>query len=136
MTLVALELHSASGWQIAPGYSTLSLRAMTGEGPAPLHVSKSRPVYYDPFTLNNATDLHTSYPFSRADYGQHNFAEGLPLGIRYQKHAVTAGLAGRISKKVSARLRYGFYKYDEPSSGGANNYTAHPVFGTLVFRLP
>jgi len=88
------------------------------------------------YALNEKTDLRTTYSYSRADYGQHNFADGLPLGIRYQQHALTAGLSRQISKNISAKLQYGFYLYDEPSSGGANNYTAHAVFGTLVMRLP
>ena len=86
--------------------------------------------------LNNATDLHGSYSFSTADYGQNNFADGLPLGIHYQEHALMAGLSRRFNKNVSAKLQYRFYYYDEPSSGGANDFTAHAVFGTLVFRLP
>jgi len=60
----------------------------------------------------------------------------VPVGIQYQQHAVQVGLARRIGKNVTAQLRYGFYNYDEPSSGGANNYTAHSVFGMVSFKLP
>src|SRR5262249_8892506 len=88
------------------------------------------------YALNEKTDLQASYAFSWADYRQDNFADGLPVGIFYQQHAVTAGLARRISKDISAKLQYGYYYYDEPSSGHANNYTAHAVFATLVVRLP
>jgi len=88
------------------------------------------------YTLNDKTDLRASYSFSWADYGQDNFADGLPLGIYYQQHALTAGVARRISKNVSAKLLYGFYYYDEPCSGRSNNYTAHAVFATLVVRIP
>jgi hypothetical protein len=88
------------------------------------------------YVLNEKTDLNGSYSFSRADYRQTNFADGLPMGMHYHQHAVTAGFMRRISKNVSARLQYGFYYYDEPSSGGANDYTAHAVFATLVVRIP
>jgi len=37
---------------------------------------------------------------------------------------VLAGVSRKISKNVVARLRYGFYSYDEPSTGGFNNHIA------------
>jgi hypothetical protein len=88
------------------------------------------------YALNDKTDLHANYSFSWADYAQDNFTAGLPVGVRYQQHALTLGLARRVSTNISAKLQYGFYYYDEPSSGGANNYVAHSVFATLVMRLP
>ena len=88
------------------------------------------------YALNDATDLNAGYAVSWADYAQHNYADGLPLGIHYQEHALTTEIARRINKNLSLKLRYGFFYYDEPSSGGANNYTAHAVFSTLVVKLP
>jgi len=37
---------------------------------------------------------------------------------------VLAGVSRKISKNVVALLRYGFYSYDEPSTGGFNNHIA------------
>ena len=81
------------------------------------------------------TDFQATYGFSQANYAQDNFAEELPVGMKYTRHALTGAVTRRVAKFLSARLQYGFYNYDEPSSGGANNYTAHAVFGTLVFHL-
>jgi hypothetical protein len=88
------------------------------------------------YALNQTTDLIATYNFSWADYSQDNFTAGLPLGIHYREHALTAGVARRLSKNVTAKLRYGFYVYEEPSSGDTSNFTAHALFGTLVVRLP
>lgn len=88
------------------------------------------------FALNEKTDLHITYSFSHADYGQNNEENGLPLGIVYQQHSAQGGLTRRINKNVSANFRYGFFRYDEPTSGTANNYTAHLLFGTVVLRFP
>jgi len=33
-------------------------------------------------------------------------------------------------------LRYGFYRYSEPSTGGSVDYTAHGVFATLALKWP
>jgi hypothetical protein len=85
--------------------------------------------------LNRTTDLFGSYAFSEANYGQNDFASGLPLGIQYLRHSVQVGLARRFSRNISAKLQYRFDYYDEPSSWGANNYRAHSVFGVFTFQF-
>ena len=88
------------------------------------------------YVLNQKTDLTASYSFSMADFAQNNFADGLPLGIKYQQHAVHVGIKRQIGKGKSLGLQYSFYHYDEPSSGGFNNFNAHAVFATLSFQIP
>lgn len=88
------------------------------------------------WAFDKASDLLVTYSFSKTDFSQDNFATGLPLGIRYQQHAVRAGLTHRLSKSVVVRAQYGFSYYDEPSSGGANNYRAHSILAMLTCRLP
>jgi hypothetical protein len=87
------------------------------------------------YAFSRKTDLSATYSFSWADYEQSNFADGLPVGLKFQYHAILAGWNRRITPNVSTRLQYGFYHYGEPSSGGANDYTAHAVFASLVIRL-
>jgi hypothetical protein len=65
------------------------------------------------------------YTFSRSDNFRDNSADGLPLGLDNQRHAVTAGLTRRIRKNILARIRYGFYAYYENSNGGVSDYAAH-----------
>ncbi|MBI3415257.1 MAG: hypothetical protein HY043_08045 [Verrucomicrobia bacterium] len=86
------------------------------------------------YVVNAATDLTASYSFSHADYGQHN--DGLPLGVIYDLHGVQVGLTRQLNKNLKLRLQYGFYKYDEPTSGTVNNYTAHAVFATMNYKWP
>jgi hypothetical protein len=81
-------------------------------------------------------DMHGVYTFAYADYAQNNFAAGLPLGLEFRRHGIEAGVTRRWLKNVSTRLQYGLYKYDEPSSGGFTDYTAHAVFATLTLRWP
>ena len=83
------------------------------------------------YVLNEQTDVNLSYNFSSADYAQNNVASGLPLGIDYQSHTLRAGLGRRFWKRCAANLEYVWSRYDEPSSGGFNDFTAHGVFGTL-----
>ncbi len=89
------------------------------------------------FIVNQSTDISLNYSFSLADYSQpFDDASPPPLGIRYQQHALLAAVSRRINKNVTARLQYGFFRYNEPTLAGFNDYTAHSVFGTLVCRIP
>jgi hypothetical protein len=87
------------------------------------------------YVMSQTTDVFLGYFFSAADYRQNNYAQGLPLGIEYQRHGAQVGISRRLGKAVSAKLQYRLDYYNEPSSGGANNYIAHSVYGTLSFKL-
>jgi hypothetical protein len=86
------------------------------------------------YALSSSADLQAAYSFSKADYGQDNVANGLPLGLDYNRHALMAGLTWRWNPRLTTGWRYAFYKYSEPSSGGFNDYTAHGVFATLSLK--
>ena len=86
--------------------------------------------------LGARTDLQIVYSYSRADFAQDNFADGLPFGIDFTRHSLLAGISCKITERVTAGLRYGFYQYFEPTSGGVNDYTAHGVFATLAIKWP
>ena len=88
------------------------------------------------FVLNEKTDLQLSYYFSYADYGQSGETAGLPLGIQYQRHGLQAGITRSVHKYFKVKLQYGFFLYDEPSSGNYNDYTAHSIFATVTMRWP
>ena len=88
------------------------------------------------YTLDEKTSLVAAYSFSTGDFTQDNGAVGLPLGIHYSQHALQAGVKRQIAKATTLGFEYRFYQYREPSSGGFNDFQAHGVFGTLVWRLP
>lgn len=84
--------------------------------------------------VDEKTDLLASYLFSVADYSQDNAASGLPLGIEYTRHALTAGISRRMKHDRTLRLEYGYFTHDEPTLGGAADYIAHALFASL--RIP
>jgi hypothetical protein len=88
------------------------------------------------FAVDKSTDLHAAYSFSQANYDQNNYAYGIPLGLNYVRHGVTAGVTRRLTSNLTTNVRYAYYRYDEPSSGGVNNYSAHGVFATLTMKWP
>jgi len=87
------------------------------------------------YALDNKTDLTLEYSYSRSDNFTDNSSAGLPLGLNFQRTAVQAGISRKISKNVIARLRYGFYTYDESSTGGINNYTANLASASCTVRF-
>lgn len=87
------------------------------------------------FIINSKTDLFGSYNYSWADYGQDNFAAGLPVGVVYDWHVVTAGLSRKWRDNITTTLQYRFYYYDEENTTGLNNYTAHGIMAALSMSL-
>ncbi len=87
------------------------------------------------YRLDDQTKFSGTYGFSRSDFAQDEAESGLPLGIRYDWHVLQAGIQRQFNTNVEAGLFYGMYLYDEQSSDGINNYTAHGVFTTLSLNL-
>ena len=88
------------------------------------------------WTLNKSTHLITSYAFALADYSQSDAPDAVRFGAQYEQHAARIGLKHKFSAKASCGVEYGYYHYDEPSSGGHNDYSAHSVFVSVSYRLP
>ena len=86
--------------------------------------------------LNPKTNWNTSYSFSRADYRQRNATETLPFGIVYDRHGIVTGLTRRFMKNVTTNLQYGYFRYDEPTAGRSNDYTAHAIMASMNIILP
>lgn len=87
------------------------------------------------FVASQKTDLQASYFFSKADYAQPDTGANLPFGLAYDRHGILAGVTYHWKPSLSTKLQYGFFRYDEPTTGGVNNYTAHAVFASLTYLL-
>lgn len=85
--------------------------------------------------VGERTDLTAGYSYSRADFAQEEPVEGLPLGIEYAQHGGVVGVRHRLDPRKAVGLQYRFYHYDEPSSQGFNDFTAHAVFATFTLRF-
>jgi hypothetical protein len=46
------------------------------------------------------------------------------------------GLTRKLTKRLTGTLRYQFSQYIEPSSGGANNFTANGIFASIAYKWP
>jgi len=87
------------------------------------------------FVIDDKTDLHVEYSYYRADNYEVNAIVGLPYGMDARQHTVGATVGRQISKNVRLKLQYGYFHYRDETSGGHNNYDAHAVFSSLLFRF-
>ena len=87
------------------------------------------------FALDDKTDLHAEYSYYRADNYEGTSIVGMPYGMDARQHTVTATLGRQLTKDVRLKLQYGYYHYEDATSGGHNNYDAHAVFSSLQFRF-
>lgn len=87
------------------------------------------------FAVDNKTDLNVGYFYYRADNFDDNSADGLPLGMSAEEHGVTATLTRRLTERLRLTFRYGYFHYDEETSGGNGNYASHLVYTTLQYRF-
>jgi hypothetical protein len=87
------------------------------------------------FVVNEATDLQAQYYYYRADNFQDNSAYSQPYGASAQEHGVTATLIHRFSRNLLGKLTYGYFTYDDETSGHHNDYHAHLVYSSLQYRF-
>jgi hypothetical protein len=87
------------------------------------------------FVVDDKTDLNLSYFYYQADNFQDNSAVGLPLGAGAQEHGINATLTRRLTKNLRLSLRYGYYRYDDQTFGGNQDYSAQVVYTSLRYRF-
>lgn len=87
------------------------------------------------YALDEKTDATLEYTYSASANFKNNAAAGLPLGLDIQRTSVIAGVSRKFTTNLTARLRYGWYQSNEPSSGGRNDYTAQLVSASCQLRF-
>ena len=135
-----LSITPARRWYLSTTLSYQESRTWTADHGNPSVVPYRGDVWSvaasSTFAVSARTDLTGGYSFSHARFGQHNFADGLPLGIDYDLHNVQIGVTHRVNANLTTSVQYGFFQYDEPTAHGFNDYTAHMIFGTIAIRWP
>ncbi|MEY2504371.1 MAG: hypothetical protein QOG27_651 [Verrucomicrobiota bacterium] len=87
------------------------------------------------FAVDDKTDLHADYTYYRADNYEGTSIVGMPYGMGATQHTVGASVSREIMRNVRVKLQYGYFHYRDETSGGHNNYDAHAVFSSLLFRF-
>ena len=86
-------------------------------------------------TLDARTDLQAQYSYYQSNDFMDNSAVSTPYGDESREHGVTVTLNRMLSPRMRLTLKYGFYDYNDMTSGGHNNYTAHMVYSGLQYRF-
>ncbi|HKP04291.1 MAG TPA: hypothetical protein VJU77_13140 [Chthoniobacterales bacterium] len=87
------------------------------------------------FALDGKTDFHAEYSYYRADNYEGTSIVGMPYGAGATQHTVGASISREIMRNVRVKLQYGYYHYRDETSGGHNDYEAHTIFSSLLFRF-
>jgi hypothetical protein len=87
------------------------------------------------YGIDDKTDLKAEYLYLRSDNFNDNSTDSLPLGLDNQRHGLSVSLSRRITKNIYGQLRYGYYSYNEESNGSVDDYKAHLVSTSWVYRF-
>ena len=85
--------------------------------------------------LDDKTDLNLGYFYYQADNDEGDSYAGVPYGVGTDEHGITALVTRRISPALRLNLKYGYYRSDDATSGGHNDYEAHVVYSSLQYRF-
>jgi hypothetical protein len=103
-------------------------------------VSESRNGYWNVsalmgFALDQKTDLQLQYSYYQSDNYINNSAVSVAYGDEAKEHGVTATLSRQLTPRMRWTLKYGYFDYNETTSGEHNNYSAHLVYSSVQYRF-
>ena len=87
------------------------------------------------YALDEKTDLQLQYNYYRANDYVNNALYSQPFGTDTEEQSVTATLTRQITKAIKVSLKYGFFRNQDQTSGGNNNYDAHLIYATMQYRF-
>ena len=86
------------------------------------------------WTWNDRTEAEFSYEWAMSDFHRDTLETVLPIGVLWREQYVSLAVRRRCGERLTVGLRYGLWKYDEPTSGGANDVLANLAWVNLTWR--
>lgn len=84
--------------------------------------------------VDDRTDFQVQYNYYLADNFNADLAlDSQPYGAGTAEHGVLASLIRRISPRLRATLRYGFFTSRSEMAGGFNDYDAHLIYSSVQY---
>ncbi len=87
------------------------------------------------YIIDEKTKIRTEYSFSGTGNFHDNSTDGLPLLHDYRLHRLAATLSRKISDGMEAKIRYGFFDYEEGAGNDTEDYSAHLIGIAWEFKL-
>ena len=78
-------------------------------------------------------DLDLSYYYYRADNYTDNSIVSLPYGADYKEHVIRLGIQYRMKPQVLWKSSYSYYRTEDFTSGGNNNFDAHGIYTSIQY---
>ncbi|MBI4659082.1 MAG: hypothetical protein HY735_09580 [Verrucomicrobia bacterium] len=86
------------------------------------------------YALGKKTDVLADYSYYRSDnYDAGNYQVSVPYGAGAREHTVAAGLVHRINRNLRCSVRYAYFRSEDETSGGHNNFDAHVVSAGMQY---
>jgi len=85
---------------------------------------------------NERTDLEFQYQWAMSDFHRDLPETALPLGTLWREQLATVSIRRRCRDDLIVQVRYGLWKYDEPTAGGSNDVLAHLAWVSLTWQWP
>jgi len=87
------------------------------------------------YLIDDKTELTAGYTFYRAPDWFKNPAVAMPYGMGASEHTASIGISREICKNIRLQLKYSYFNYADETFGGHNNYRAHAIYSSLLFRF-
>jgi len=121
-------------------FDELDTPATSQPGAAANLVTKSRNGYWNAsglvgIALDDRTDLQAQYSYYQSDNYINNSTVSTAYGDEAREHGLTVALSRLLTPRLRWTLKYGFFDFDDATSGGHNNYHAHLVHSSVQYRF-
>ena len=87
------------------------------------------------YVIDDKTDVRADYTYYCANDWVNNAAVAMPYGMGASEHTASICLTRQISKNMRFLLKYTYFNYADETFGGHNNYRAHSIYSSLLFRF-
>ncbi len=85
---------------------------------------------------NERTDVEFHYRWAMSDFHRDLPDTVLLLGTLWREHLGTISVRRRWRDDLTVQVRYGLWKYDEPTAGGHTDVLAHLAWVSLTWQWP
>jgi len=87
------------------------------------------------YALGDKTNIQADYTYYEADDYENDAIFTQPYGASIREHTVSVNLTRQIRKNVAANVKYGYFTYNDLTSGGHDNYSGSLVMAGMQVRF-
>ena len=85
--------------------------------------------------VDDNTDVQVNYTAYEADNYIDNSAYTVPYGVGEKEKMIGASVTHRFSEQMMVSANYTYADFSSVTVGGYNDYTAHTLYGRVMYRF-